>query len=133
MGLRSLLVLTALLGGLTAQAETTTRSPELVRPRTLPMLWNQVFASATDSIRPGVVNEYKVGVEAGQTLYINVIALDSGRRNLVYVYVPEAAETPDGPRPRTIRWVGNVPGKNELTVQVWSEWDSPYVLEVTRK
>ncbi|WP_287128264.1 hypothetical protein [Candidatus Cyanaurora vandensis] len=116
-----------------AQAARISISPtELIRPRTLPMLWNQFFADDTDNVRPGVVNEYKVAVQPGQTLYINVIALDVGRRNLVYIHVPEAA-TDTTARPRTYRWSGNVPGKTELTLQVWSEWDSPYVLEVTRK
>ncbi|WP_218080626.1 hypothetical protein [Anthocerotibacter panamensis] len=102
---------------------------ETIIDRTFPMLWNQVFSSVQDEVRPGRIYQYKVIVAPDQKLYINVIS----PLKQAYVFVLEAATPEQAARPRTRSWQGNVPGKTELTIQVWSEWQTDYILEVTRK
>jgi len=106
-------------------------SKELIIERQVPFLWNQVFGSIQDELRPGRVFQYTVPLQPGQTMYVNVIS----PLKQAYLYVPGAEEFKEKKeRPVGVRyWKGNLPGKEEVVLQVWSEWNTDFILEVTRK
>lgn len=125
----NLALMVSLLGGIVHAEEAAPK--EVVIERQVPFLWNQVFGSIQDTLRPGRVFEYRVPLIAGQTMYVNVIS----PLKQAYLFVPEAEEFKEKTtRPEAIRyWKGSIPGKEEVVLQVWSNWDTGFILEVTRK
>ncbi len=130
------LVLFAL--GNTVQAETLIPVASAVQPnqgividRIFPYLWNQVFGSMRDEVRPGRTYQYTIEVDPKQTLYVNVIS----PLKQAYIYVPGGGQAlaADGSRPITRHWQGNIAGQKTVALQVWSNWQTDFILEVTRK
>jgi hypothetical protein len=123
----------ALLGSLVASAAyaETVESKELVIERQVPFLWNQVFGTIHDELRPGRIFQYTVPLALGQRMYVNVIS----PLKQAYLFVPGAEEfKEEKQRPVGVwHWQGRVAGQDKVVVQVWSEWNTDFILEVTRK
>jgi len=100
-----------------------------IRPQQFPLLYNQVFGSVTGEVQSNRIDEYKIPLAEGQTLYLNVIS----PTRQAYVYVPAAAKPEETGRPIERHWQGKLPGVEVVTVQVWSNYPTGYILEATRK
>jgi hypothetical protein len=117
-------------GAVYAEAATNFAGEQVIE-KPVPFLWNQVFGSISDELRSGRVYQYTVPLLPGQTMYVNVIS----PLKQAYLYVPGAEEFKDKTeRPVAVRyWRGTATGKDEVILQVWTEWDTGFILEVTRK
>ncbi len=122
--LAALTVLLALIGPVGAE--------NLIQVKKIPLLYNEVFKTVDSSLQLGRMDEYQIPVQPDQTLYLRVEALSSRFRNQVFLNLPQL-NSANTERTKIRYWQGKVADQELLTVQVWSEWDAPYRLAVTRK